>query len=97
MSMQIMAELFDRTTRGAEERIVLLLLADCVNDEGIGTGDLYEKVAWLARAADLQESEVEAIIEGLQRRGILQTFGYPKGDLWVFYVDLLEPRAKEPA
>jgi len=70
MSFRVVQAVWDRSTRRGTERLVLLAIADSVNDNQGGVAWLA--VAKLAKKARLSERQVQRHIRALQKSGELQ-------------------------
>ena len=68
MSVRCMTWVWDHSTVGGTERLVLLALADCANDEG---RECWPSIATLARKCRVDERTVQRVIRRLAERGHL--------------------------
>jgi DNA-binding MarR family transcriptional regulator len=70
MSVRLMARVFELPASvSPTQRIVLLKLADCANDEGCNA---YPSVATLSRAAGVGERAVQKTLRQLERCGYIR-------------------------
>lgn len=84
MSVRQMGEVWRRWTESPGERLILLRLADCANDEG---ENVYPSRQLLEDETGLGERQTDTIMASLRKRGVLEPVGR-RGKRWAYRLHL---------